>query len=170
MSAIDLAFINEAALTGRRNDLMPTGHPDRSVPHYALCITFGQRWRRSASSVLSSVGSDWVGGDGTPSAEAMIEMLNAAGLVHHRSKLIEDLEGQLKEGEDAGTGESAVHELVRDYGETNLVGMRDRFTHVAVRYLHHYLGRLLRQGQTGGFGGLDADILRPGPAAKSRAI
>ena len=88
-------------------------------------------------------GDGRVGGDGTPAAEAMIEVLNlnAPGLVHDRSKLIEDLEGQLAEDEVAGMGASAVRELIFDYGETNLDGTRDSFTHVAVRYLHHYFGR-----------------------------
>lgn len=87
-------------------------------------------------------GDGRVGGDGT-AAEKMIEVLNlnAPGLVHDRSKLIEGLEGQLEEDEDAGMGASIVRELISDYEATKHDGTRDGFTHVAVRYLHQYLRR-----------------------------
>ena len=82
-----------------------------------------------------------VGGDGTPAADTMIEVLNlnAPGLVHDRSELIEAVDGQMAEGDDAGTVEAMARELISDYAATRPDGTRESFTHVAVRYLQQYL-------------------------------
>ena len=89
-------------------------------------------------------GDGQVGGNETAAADKMIEVLNlnAGGLVHDRSELIEDLEAQLEQmgaGEDADLEEATVRVLISDYAVTKPDGTRDSFTHVAVRYLNQYL-------------------------------
>lgn len=69
-------------------------------------------------------------GDGSPEADRMIEALNLnhKELVTDRSALIEDLDGELKDG-------VSPHELIKAFENVSQTGARASFANVALQYL-----------------------------------